>query len=610
MSIPQTTNTQDDLPKTVTKFLWYFVKEQRTKFVLLMLSMSCWAVQEAIYPYFIKLIIDKLTEYRGDKKEIFHALSDTLTSALIIVLVIEVGFRAYDYISIKFYPNFKASIRRRLFSYVQYHSHNYFSKNYAGTIASRIYRFPDAAQDIVEMLITVFWPVVLTFLLSSILLFQANPIFAGIILSWFFTHMSVTIFFSSKCRYYSMLQSEKLSTLNGKIVDSLSNIISVRLFANYKFERRYLDRFQNEELKAAYRYMHYNFVMQFWLSLVTWLFLFAMVLGSIYCYRKDMLSLGDVVLILSYHNLIGLVWHMGMYVITLSELIGVCKEGLNIVNQKYDVVDKDNAQDLHITSGGEIKFDNVSFNYARNNNVFSNVSTIIPSRQRVGLVGFSGSGKTTFINLILRYFDLAGGNIFIDNQNIAEVKQDSLRQAISVIPQDSALFHRTVMENIRYGKLDATDEEVYEAAKKAHAHDFIMKFPEQYNNMVGERGSKLSGGQRQRIAIARAILKNAPILILDEATSALDSNTEQQIQQALEQLMMDKTVLVIAHRLSTLLHMDRILVFDNGHIVEDGTHNQLLEVGGYYAKLWNMQTSGMLPEEYDDEDEAIEEEEE
>ncbi len=218
----------------------------------------------------------------------------------------------------------------------------------------------------------------------------------------------------------------------------------------------------------------------------------------------------------------------------------------------------------------------------------------------LGLVGFSGSGKSTFVNLILRLFEPQGGAITIDGQNILSVTQDSLRENISMIPQDPQLFHRSLMENIRYGRLDATDDEVIEAAKQAHAHEFILQTENRYESLVGERGVKLSGGQRQRIAIARAILKDAPILILDEATSALDSVTEKRIQQGLENLMKDRTVIVVAHRLSTISSMDRILVFDKGRIVEDGSHQQLLSNASHYARLWNMQAGGFLAGEKED----------
>lgn len=277
-----------------------------------------------------------------------------------------------------------------------------------------------------------------------------------------------------------------------------------------------------------------------------------------------------------------------------SRELGTINSALSLVNQAPDLTDKKDAPALLIQHGN-ITFNNVCFAYNNKHTVFQNLTVHIPAGQKVGLVGFSGSGKTTFVNLILRFYDIQSGNISIDQQLIAEVTQDSLRSQIAMIPQDPSLFHRTLMENIRYGRLDATDEEVINAAKLAHCDEFIDKLDGQYNALVGERGIKLSGGQRQRIAIARALLKNAPIFLLDEATSALDSMTEKLIQECLKNLMQNRTTIVIAHRLSTLADMDRILVFHQGQIIEEGTKDSLLKNGGHFAKLWEMQTDGFLP---------------
>jgi ATP-binding cassette subfamily B protein len=278
------------------------------------------------------------------------------------------------------------------------------------------------------------------------------------------------------------------------------------------------------------------------------------------------------------------------------EYLGNISDGVAVFVQPHEIVDKHEASVLKVDRG-EIAFNDVKFIYKEGLQVFEDLDVTIESKQQVGLVGFSGSGKSTFVNLILRLFEPQSGAIEIDGQNILDVTQDSLRESVSMIPQDPQLFHRSLMENIRYGRLDASDDEVIEAAKKAHAHEFILQTEKQYDSLVGERGVKLSGGQRQRVAIARAILKNAPILILDEATSALDSVTEKKIQLGLDNLMKGRTVVVVAHRLSTISHMDRILVFDQGRIIEDGSHQQLLVRDGHYARLWNMQAGGFLPEQ-------------
>jgi ATP-binding cassette subfamily B protein len=277
------------------------------------------------------------------------------------------------------------------------------------------------------------------------------------------------------------------------------------------------------------------------------------------------------------------------------EYLGNISDGVSVFVQSHEIVDKPAAPRLQVTRG-EIVFADVTFVYPEGLAIFEHLDVTIEPKQQVGLVGFSGSGKSTFVNLILRMFECQHGEIRIDGQNILDVTQDSLRENVSMIPQDPQLFHRSLMENIRYGRLDASDAEVIEAARKAHAHEFILQTEKGYESLVGERGVKLSGGQRQRVAIARAILKDSPILILDEATSSLDSVTEKKIQLGLANLMQGRTVVVVAHRLSTVSHMDRILVFDQGKIVEDGSHDELLLADGQYARLWNMQAGGFLPD--------------
>jgi ATP-binding cassette subfamily B protein len=316
-------------------------------------------------------------------------------------------------------------------------------------------------------------------------------------------------------------------------------------------------------------------------------------------FKQGSVTPGDFVLLTTINiAIIGDLWQLSRNIIKFSEYSGNIKQGLSVVLAPHDIQDKTDATVLSLTKG-QITFDDVTFHYKHTNPLFKNLSLTIEPGQKVGLVGYSGGGKTTFANLVLRLYEVTDGCIRIDGQAIQNVTQDSLHAHIGMIPQDPSLFHRTLMENIRYGNMEATDADVREAAKRAHAHDFIVNLPDGYASLVGERGVKLSGGQRQRIAIARAILKNAPILFLDEATSQLDSMTERDIQDSLWTLMQDKTTIVIAHRLSTLLHMDRILVFDRGKIVEDGTHEQLLNNTGLYKTLWDTQVGGFLPDTKD-----------
>jgi ATP-binding cassette subfamily B protein len=380
------------------------------------------------------------------------------------------------------------------------------------------------------------------------------------------------------------------------MVDSIGNIVNVRLFARHEDENQYI----NNSIKFAVqkdREMQAKIINMriCWdISIITLVGLNLLIL--LYMYSKNLATIGDFTFVISLSiSILWNLWFLAGQFVSFSEEVGVCKQALSILSQPHEITDAPSAKTL-VVSNGKIQFQNVSFHYDEGAHLFRNKNIVIEGGQKIGLVGFTGSGKSTFVNLILRLFDVESGEITIDDQNITQVTQQSLREQIALIPQDISLFHRSLMENIRFGNTTATDQEIIEIAKKAHCHEFISQLPKEYQSIVGERGIKLSGGQRQRIAIARAMLKNAPILILDEATSSLDSITEKYIQDALNQIMQNKTTIVIAHRLSTLSKMDRILVFDNGVIIEEGTHENLLAKAGHYAKMWKMQADGFLPE--------------
>ncbi|MDR2831454.1 MAG: ATP-binding cassette domain-containing protein [Rickettsiales bacterium] len=383
--------------------------------------------------------------------------------------------------------------------------------------------------------------------------------------------------------------SEYGSIITGKMVDVFSNILSVRLFARNNTERLSLSTTCKEatllEQKIGWVYFLIFCVYGFSYVIVQGFNLYFLIEGR----QQGTITVGDFALVMAINTtIVGFLWILTRSLARFVRFWGKITAGLQAILVIPEIQDKPNVSNL-VISKGKINFDKVHFQYKGTESIFQNKSVTIKPGQKVGLVGYSGSGKSTFVNLILRLYDVQSGKISIDGQDIRNVTQDSLHKNIGMIPQDPSLFHRTLMENIRYGKTNASDDEVIEAAKKAHAHEFILKLPQEYDSLVGERGVKLSGGQRQRIAIARAILKNAPILILDEATSQLDSITESNIQESLWELMQGKTTIVIAHRLSTLLHMDRILVFDQGKIVEDGTHQELLDKNGMYKTLWDAQ---------------------
>jgi ATP-binding cassette subfamily B protein len=596
-----------NLPKTVLPFLNYFLKRQFFAFAIIFFAAISWSVNDIFFPFFIKLIVNTLHNYHGELNNVYYALAKPIALLIIFWLNTEFWLRMQGIVMIYTLPQFRANIREQVFNYVKHHSHEYFANHFAGNIAKKIADLPNSCQSIVEVLSYSFIPTLIGIVIALVLMWFTQPIFALILLTWFFVHIALTLVFMRSGNLKWEKHSESAAILAGKIVDSFSNIFNVRLFGRGDFETQYLKRFQKDEMDKAKSAMWSVEIMRLCQGLAGFLMIFSMLFALVHGWIQGSVTLGDFAQIgMQAFWLLGMVWYMSYQMSVYAREVGTINNSLSLITKNHDVVDEPQANNLFI-SHGEICFNDVSFGYRAKQPVIKNLSITIKAGQKVGLVGLSGSGKTTFVNLILRFYDLNSGSILIDNQNIAKVKQESLRSQVAMIPQDPSLFHRSLMENIRYGRLDATNEEVIAAANLANCAEFIDRLPEKYDTMVGDRGIKLSGGQRQRIAIARAILKNAPILILDEATSALDSITESLIHEGLQNVMRDRTALVVAHRLSTLADMDRILVFHKGQIVEDGTQEELLEWGGHFANLWNMQTNGYLPEDEEGSEESAEE---
>ena len=373
-------------------------------------------------------------------------------------------------------------------------------------------------------------------------------------------------------------------------------MLTVRLFSRASYEAYYIESYQQDEIKKSKKASLQLEKMKLFQGLAGLCLVFFMISTLIRGWIAGWVSIGDFSLVtMLFFSMLGMVWFMSYQITVFVREAGKIKAALALINVPFGITDIKDAKDLSI-SKGEIEFKNVCFTYQSAVTVFNDISVKINSGEKVGLVGLSGSGKSTFVNLLMRFYDINSGEILVDDNNIAKITRHSLRKNIAMIPQEPTLFHRTLMENIRYGRLNASDEEVLQASIKAHCHEFITQLKEGYDSLVGERGIKLSGGQRQRIAIARAILKNAPILVLDEATSALDSVTEQHIQDSFNQIMQKSTTIVVAHRLSTLMGMDRILVFKQGKVVEDGSMKDLIEQNGHFAKLWHEQKNGFLPD--------------
>ncbi|MBD2595634.1 ABC transporter ATP-binding protein [Nostoc spongiaeforme FACHB-130] len=583
------------LPETTFKFICYFVNQFRWWYVAMVILEVIHATCGIMLPYAIGEIIRSVTRSPGDSKEIFHAVSQPLMLFTALSLGEVVFGRSAGLLQTILHPIHRQHIVRSLYAYLQHHSHRYLSSSFAGSLAHRISETSLGVTQTMQMLISEFMAVIIVYIVATILLYRAYPPLAALVGAWAVLFISISFWLATRCRIYSRKAAAARSETTGIIVDAVTNLTSSKLFARLGFERRYLNERLKHELKEVRKSNWYSERIRWFQYISAAILKIGTLYYSLLLWSQGKIAAADFVVATSLSLLIiSEARNLSKRFLEFFEHIGNIANGVLTIVQPHELIDGDHAI-AHSITQGQIEFRQVNFSYSLGKKVFDNLSIIIQPGQRVGLVGFSGSGKSTFVNLILRQFDPQSGQILIDGVDIQDMTQDALHSQISLIPQDPSLFHRTLIENIRYGRIDATDEAVIEAARQAYAHDFIAQIKEGYDSLVGERGVKLSGGQRQRIAIARVILKDAPILILDEATSSLDSITEKAIQDTLDSLMDGKTVIVVAHRLSTIAHLDRILVFDQGRIIEDGTHTTLLTRRGAYYKLWKMQAGGFLP---------------
>ncbi len=483
----------------------------------------------------------------------------------------------------------------RLMSYTNKHSHSYFANRFAGSLSNKISNVSSAMEEFVGLFLWDYLEQFIPVLLTGVIFLYTDVLVGGLYFALIVSSIILNLWLMKRKRIYSLALANAQSKTTGLVVDVMSNVQAVRQYVRSTDEYQSVAK-QTEDVRTkGRRSFLYSEYMMFANSLLFTVFAVGMFSVMVQNWITEEVTSGRLlsfILLLTYTS--GTVLSLGRVISRTAKVYGRAEEGLQEVLVDHEVIDAPDAKALRVSSGA-LDICALTFAY-QEKDIFTDLTLDIPPGQRVGLVGPSGAGKSTFVSLLLRQHDLNGGSIEIDGQNIAEVTQDSLRQNIAFVPQEPMLFHRSIRENILYGKLDASEAEMIEAAMRANAHDFIIELPDGYDTLVGERGVKLSGGQKQRVAIARAMLKQAPILILDEATSALDSESESLIQSALEELMEGKTVLAIAHRLSTLRKMDRILVFENGRIIEDGTHAELTKASGTYSRLWKHQSGGFLVE--------------
>ncbi|GBL05037.1 multidrug resistance ABC transporter ATP-binding protein/permease [Glaciecola sp. KUL10] len=499
--------------------------------------------------------------------------------------------------------NFPMRIRWQAHRYLLGQSISFYQDEFAGRVATKVMQTALSVRETVMKIMNLAVYICVYFISVVALVFATDWRLAMPLIVWLIVYVCILYVMLPRLKRVSQKQADARSIMTGRIVDSYTNIMTVKLFSHHRREEEYAFDAMNKFLQTVYPQMRLATTLQAMVWVANSLLVFCVSGLAILLWVEGLVSPGDIAIAVSLSlRLNGMSQWIMWEVSSLFENIGTVQDGINTLAVPSKVEDKNDAKKLKV-SGGRVEFDSVNFSYAGANDnlvhVFKDLQLDIKAGEKVGLVGRSGAGKSTLVNLLLRFYDIQSGHIRIDGQVLTDVSQESLRAHISMVTQDTSLMHRSVRDNIIYGRTSASEEEMINAAKQAEAHDFILSLSDSkgrtgYDAHVGERGVKLSGGQRQRIAIARVMLKDAPILVLDEATSALDSEVEAAIQDCLNKIMDDKTVLAIAHRLSTIAQMDRLLVLDKGRIVEQGSHQELLDLGGIYAKLWEHQTGGFL----------------
>lgn len=584
---------ENRIPKNPLLFGIY-ISKQFKKWVF---SALFFVLIAASFSQLMVLVLGKLTDALAEQPVNASNIWQWAIAYSLIFLISQISWRCSGFTGMRWFMNYFSSGYQTLYEYLTLHSKDYFNSRFSGSLSNKITNAVDGVQTIYERILWQFFPLLLILLWFTGFAFYSDYRLGLILTIWSVIFLSLNVWFAKKLHPHSYRSAEAGSILRGKIVDSLSNISLVHEYAYVRGERNYIKQFVLKEKHAGLALWQLSEWMLFVNSFLIFVFMISMIGTSVYLFQTGIVTAGVVVMVVAIviklsDNLL----FLGQQLKDAIRYYGEAKEGLLEILKEHTIVDAPNAKTLQ-SPKGTIEFANITFDY-ENKNIFTNFSLVIPAGQKVGIVGKSGAGKTTFVSLLLRHFDVQKGDIKIDGQDIATTTLESLRRNIAFVPQDTSMFHRTVLENIRYSNPQASNEDVRRAARLAHADDFIQVLPQKYQTLVGERGLKLSGGQRQRIAIARAFLKQAPIVILDEATSSLDSASEHTIQESLDTLMKEKTVIAIAHRLSTLKKMDRIIVINSGKIIEDGNPNELLKQSkGIFKNLWDHQVKGFIRDE-------------
>jgi len=586
-------------PSGVWAFYIYYLRQVWPSFLaLLVVGLIASLIEVAMFS-FLSRIID--LAQGAPNARIFSEHSGELIWMLVVVLLLRpLFFGLHDLLVHQaINPGMTSMIRWQNHSYVLKQSLNFFQSDFAGRIAQRIMQTGNSLRDSAVQAVDALWHVLIYAITSLVLFAEADWRLMLPLVIWIVCFIAALAYFVPRVKARSVVSSEARSKLMGRIVDGYTNIATLKLFAHTDHEQQYAREAISEQTEKTQLASRVITSMDVVITTLNGLLVVGTTGLALWLWSQSLITVGAIALatglVIRIVNMSGWI----MWVVNgIFENIGMVQDGLQTIAQPVTVADRPAAPALKVTQGA-VRFENVRFHYGEARNVIEGLNLAIRPGEKIGLIGPSGAGKSTLVNLLLRLYDVQGGQILIDDQDIAQVSQASLRAQIGMITQDTSLLHRSIRENLLYGRPDATDAQLQEAVRRARADEFIPHLSDAQGRTgldahVGERGVKLSGGQRQRIAIARVLLKNAPILIMDEATSALDSEVEAAIQESLETLMQGKTVIAIAHRLSTIARMDRLVVLDKGRIVEVGSHAELLEQRGLYARLWQHQTGGFV----------------
>ena len=586
-------------PKSIYAFCKFYTRGFGVPLVIMSILTAITAALEVSLFGFMGQLVDWLTT--KNPETLWQEESDTLiTMGVLVLVVIPILILVHSLIVHQtLLGNYPMAIRWLTHRYLLKQSISFFQNDFAGRVATKVMQTSLAVRETVMKLLDVMVYIIVYFTTMLVLIMSADVRLVIPMIVWFIVYVLIQVKMVPKLKHISTEQADARSVMTGRVVDSYTNISTVKLFSHTNKEADYAEDSMVGFLKTVYKQMRLVTKISFMVQMNNYLLAFSIAAVSLWLWSHDAISVGAIAVAVSLSlRLNGMSQWIMWEISALFENIGTVADGISTISKPIEIQDNDDAHPLSVQKG-EIRFQDVSFHYGKESGVIESLNLAIQQGEKVGLVGRSGAGKSTLVNLLMRFHDVEKGCITIDEQDIRLVQQESLRSHIGMVTQDTSLLHRTIRENILYGRPDASEQELITAIDQAQASEFIKDLTDPFGNegleaQVGERGVKLSGGQRQRIAIARVLLKNAPILVLDEATSALDSEVEAAIQESLYRLMEGKTVIAIAHRLSTIAAMDRLIVMDEGRIVEQGTHKELIASDGIYNQLWTHQTGGFL----------------